>query len=166
MQGRYDKNGYWRFGEKSRTFVWSPLPAAEDVALEVLRKARVKRQNSTHIFLCPRLLTTEWLKQLHKVSDCLFEIPPGHLSWPSNMFEPLKFAFCFPFVNSPPWQLRGTPKMFQMGRQMHSVLKERGMDGGDLLREFLLVCQRFPSMPQDVVWRMLFFEKQQEVSHK
>eukprot|EP00978_Attheya_sp_CCMP212_P024147 scaffold75459_cov47-Attheya_sp.AAC.4 len=32
------------------TWVWAPPPAAADVAIEELRKARHKRQASTHIF--------------------------------------------------------------------------------------------------------------------
>eukprot|EP00980_Cylindrotheca_fusiformis_P026529 scaffold16361_cov69-Cylindrotheca_fusiformis.AAC.2 len=56
--------------------VWSPPPAAANVALEELRKARIKRQVSTHIFLIPRLCTPSWLKQLFKAADLILEIPP------------------------------------------------------------------------------------------
>jgi hypothetical protein len=43
------------------TFVWAPPPAAAAVALEELRKARIKRQDSMHILVVPRLLMPEWL---------------------------------------------------------------------------------------------------------
>jgi len=33
----------------------TPPPAAADVALEQLRQARHKRQDSFHIFVCPKL---------------------------------------------------------------------------------------------------------------
>jgi hypothetical protein len=36
------------------------------VALEELRKARIKRQDSMHIFVMPRLFTTKWLNQIFK----------------------------------------------------------------------------------------------------
>ena len=39
---------------KKGTFVWAPPPAAADVAIEELRQARIKRQDSTHVFICPR----------------------------------------------------------------------------------------------------------------
>jgi len=55
--GEFDGQGFWRHKIKSATFVWSPPPAATDVALEELRKARMKQQESTHVFLVPRLLT-------------------------------------------------------------------------------------------------------------
>ena len=46
------------------------------------------------IYICiyPRLLISEWLKQLHKVADCVFEIPPVVAHWPHQMLEPLKIG--------------------------------------------------------------------------
>ena len=50
------------------------------------------------IYICvyPRLLTSEWLKHLHKVADCVFEIPLVVAHWPHQMLEPLKIGI-FPF---------------------------------------------------------------------
>ena len=48
-----------------RTFVRSPPPAACNVAIQELRKARIKKWDSTHIILVPRLMTPMWLKQLY-----------------------------------------------------------------------------------------------------
>ena len=90
-------------------FVWSPPPGAADVAIEQLRKARHKRQRSTHIFFCQRLLTPKWYKQLHKACDLVIEIPAVTRFWPKENFEPLIIGFVFPFLRSKPWQLRGTP---------------------------------------------------------
>ncbi len=73
-------------------------PAAADVALEELRKAHIKRQDSTHFFVCARLLTPEWVKQLWKTTDVLFQIPPGTPGWPTAMYEPLTIGFIFPFL--------------------------------------------------------------------
>ena len=56
--------------------------------------------------------------------------------------------------------------MFQMGRKMCGLFRNKEVDGGDILRKFLVECQRFRSMPHDVVWRMLFFEARQKVSYK
>ena len=163
VDGFYDKQGFWRFKERKGTFLWSPPPAAADVLLEELRKARIKRQQSTHIFICPRLLTSEWLKQLHKVSDIVFEIPPTESYWSNLMFEPLKIGICFPFYNRKPWQLRSTPKMFEMGRKMRQMSQVKTLDRGDILRKFFVECQRLSSMPDDVVRRMLYFQSRSEV---
>ena len=70
-----DENGFWRIKTKPGTFIWTPPPAAADSAFEELRKARLKRQQSTHIILVPRLMTTLWLKQLIKTADILIYLP-------------------------------------------------------------------------------------------
>eukprot|EP00980_Cylindrotheca_fusiformis_P017245 scaffold5326_cov80-Cylindrotheca_fusiformis.AAC.1 len=74
---------------KPGIMIWSPPPAAAEVALEELRKARIKRQRSTHVVIIPRLCTPMWLKQLYKASDLVLEIPPACPFWSSDMFEPI-----------------------------------------------------------------------------
>jgi hypothetical protein len=157
--GEIDPQGAWCPLHKPGTFVWSPPPAAAGAALEELRKARIKRQDSLHIVIIPRLLTPEWLRQLHKVSDLVFSIPPSQLYWTESMLEPLVVGLIFPFAHSAPWQLRGTPKMLSMGRQMRRVFKEENLVARDLLRKLLLDGRRIPSLPPDVVWGLLFYTK-------
>lgn len=159
--GTYDDRGFRRKKGESRSLLVPPPPppAAADVALEEMRKAWIKRQLSTHIFVCPRLLTTEWLKQCHKAADCLFELPVGFSVWPDTMYEPLKIAICFPFLSRPPWRVQNTPKMLEVGRQMRKVFHEGGLDAGNILRQLLLEHKRFHSMPQDVVWSLLYFKR-------
>jgi hypothetical protein len=48
--GATDSKGFWHSQFKPGKFVWSPPPAAADVALEELRKARIKRQDLLHVF--------------------------------------------------------------------------------------------------------------------
>jgi hypothetical protein len=144
-------------------FVWSPPPAAAEVALEELRKARIKRQDSLHIIVIPRLMTPEWLKQLYKEADLLFTVDANCPEWPEAMFEPLIIAVCFPFLSVDPWQLKGTPKMLSMGRQLSGLSQESEVDRGTILRQFLLECSRLRSMPSDVVSRMLYFRSKREV---
>jgi hypothetical protein len=99
-------------------YLWVPPPAAANVALEEIRVARIKRQNSFHILIVPRLMTPEWLKQLHKVSDIVFILPLGSSAWTHNMYEPCYVGLTFPFLSVSPWQLRGTPKMYAVGRKL------------------------------------------------
>ena len=75
--GGYRKNGFWYHQTKAGTLLWPLPPSAADVAIEQLRIARMKRQDSTHIVICPRLLTSEWLKQFNKAVDFYVEIPAG-----------------------------------------------------------------------------------------
>jgi hypothetical protein len=103
--GKVHNDGHWRPTLRCGKFVWAPALAATWVALEELRKARIKRQNSTHVFICLRLMTPEWLHQLNKASDLVITIPVGHPVWPSHMFEPLFVGLVFPFTRHQPWQL-------------------------------------------------------------
>ena len=71
--------------KEGRIYIWAPPPFAADVALAELRKARIKRQASAHIFICPRLCAPLWLKQLYTAADIVFEVPPGRPGWSANM---------------------------------------------------------------------------------
>jgi hypothetical protein len=146
-------------------FGWFPPPAAADVALEQLRIARNKRQDSTHVIVVPKLLTPEWLKQLWKACDIVLTIPAGTTGWADNMYEPVLIGICFPFLRVDPWQLRGTPKMFCMERQLRRVFKEDGVDPGPLLCKFWLDCHRMQTLQADVVSRMLYFVRDSNFSH-
>jgi hypothetical protein len=75
------------------------------------------------------------------------------------MLEPLVLGLIFHFARSAPWQLRGTPKMLSMGRQMRHVFEEENLVARDLLRKLLLDNRRIPSLPPDVVWGLLFYTK-------
>jgi hypothetical protein len=67
--GSYDPQGFWRPVVKHGVFFWSPPPRAAEAAIEKLRKARIKHQDSFHVFMVPRLIGLEWHKQVHKASD-------------------------------------------------------------------------------------------------
>jgi hypothetical protein len=163
LGGSYDHLGFWHHTIAPGKFIWTPPPAAADVALEELRKARLKRQDSTHFFVCPRLLTPEWLKQLWKAADMIVSIPVGTPGWPTDMFEPLTIGIIFPFLPCRPWQFKGTPKMFFLARQVHKMFKEKILDPGSFLRELLLECGRIFAMPADVVRRVLYFRPRCEL---
>ena len=80
-----DKNidGRWIPKFETGTYIWTPPPVVASFAVDQLRKARHKRTDSIHIFLCPELYHTQWKKSLRKVADVLIDIPPrltfGHL---------------------------------------------------------------------------------------
>lgn len=158
--GFYDKSGFWRYDTKPGKYIWCPPPAAADVALEEMRKALIKRQDSTHVFLCPRLLTPEWRRQLAKVADVFFFMEAGVDVWPLDMFEPLTFGFVFPFLSVKPWQRRGTPKMRSMARVLPKLLQTTDVVAGGVLRQFCEQNWKLCSMSESMVRRMLYFEKQ------
>jgi hypothetical protein len=155
--GKPGWDGHWRPTLRPAKYVWTPAPAAAQTALEELRKARIKRQHSTHIFVCPRVMTPEWRKQLGKVSDVVFTVPVGHPAWPKEMFEPLLIGLVFPFVRHDPWQLRGTAKMFSLERKLRSLWKEESyVEGTSLLRQFCKQCWALGTMSPSMVSRMLY----------
>ena len=89
--GHYDKQGFWRYTINSKPYGWDLALAIADVALEELRKARVKRQISAHLIFVPKLFTHLWRKQLIKTCDIICEITSGYQYWSHDQFEPLTF---------------------------------------------------------------------------
>jgi hypothetical protein len=45
-------DGFWRTLLESGTYICQPPPAAALFAITELRKARINRQDSTHVFVC------------------------------------------------------------------------------------------------------------------
>jgi hypothetical protein len=97
---------------------------AAEVAIAELRKARIKWHGSLHIFVCSRLCTTQGVKQMNRAADIVLVVPIGFSCWPSDMHEPLLIGIVFPFINCyRPWQIRGTPKMHAVGRELRQVFR-------------------------------------------
>ena len=155
-----DADGFCRpvIATEGKTYVWTPAPMAAEVALTEMRKARIKRQRSSHIFVCPRLCTSQWLRHLFKAADFVFEVPVGSPMWPASMHEPLLIGILFPFVRVNPWQIRGTPQMHAVGRQLRQVFREAPVDASNLLREFWIRCVNLSGMSASVVRRLLYFK--------
>ena len=103
------------------SFIWSPPPAIADVALEQLCEARHTHPQSSHIFLCPALMTSRWRKRLSKVADAMFTIPVGSTLWPQNMHEPIIVALICPLLASSPWQVRDTRLVAELRHQVSGV---------------------------------------------
>lgn len=83
-------------------------------AIEELRKARIEREDITHIFICPHLFTAGWRRQLYKVTDMVTELPTGALAtWGANQHEPLIIVFVFPFYPTDPGKLRNSPNNWE-----------------------------------------------------
>ena len=155
--GFYNDKKFWYPTISPGTYVWYPPPAAADVCLEELRKARMKRKGSLHIVIIQKLMTPIWRKQLNKAADCIFSIPASHSFWPAINHEPLIVALIFPYLPFRPFQLKGTPKMFYMGRKLSKMFQEDQVDTGDFLLKFLLEVRNFQTMPEGLVWKMLYF---------
>ena len=154
-----DDKGFTRLKIKKGTFLWAPPPAAAEAAIEELRKARLKRRESTHLLIIPKLMTPLWLKQMHKACDIVIPIKPIHTFWSTNMYEPFMLGIAFPFIPHRPWQLRRTPKLLSVAREVHKVQEaDSQMDPGHILRKLSLLTKRLPSMQASMVWKLLYFK--------
>lgn len=152
-------DNFWRPTFEQGKYIWVPPPGAAGVAIEELRKARIKRQESTHVFVVPRLLTKEWLRQLYKAADFVFEVPISSSVWGKEFHEPLLIGIVFPFIRANPWQLRSTPKMFATGRQLSRLWEDESLDECDFLRKFCVECWRLESLPEHVVRKVLLIKQ-------
>ena len=141
---------------KSGHFLWAPPPAVADVAIEQLRNARLKRQNSSHVVVIPKVMKYRWIGQLYKAADIVFELKAGYRTyWPSNTHESLLIGICFPFLSCKPWQLRNTPALLEVGRILRLLWKEEGTPEWDFLCTFRKFTRSLPKTQEDVVWEML-----------
>ena len=155
-----DDLGFWRQSVKSGNFIWTPPPAADHINLEELRKARIKRQDSSHVFLIPKLMTQLWLKQFYKAMDIVFFVSPVHTFWGPNNFESLAIGICFPYARYEPWQAKGSPKVYRMAGDLHRLFKQPDVVGRDLLRKLFLLLKRLPTMSEHVVRKVLHFSRE------
>ena len=132
-------------GQGLGTFIWHPAPAAADVVVEQLGKARHKRPSSLHIVVVPRLMTGRWRRRMTRECDCYFRIPPGCSLWGKIQYEPVLIFVCLPFVVHRP-NLSAKSKLLEDFRRamlqddLWQVSDERG---GTVLRKFLQQARSF-----------------------
>ena len=153
--GEKNEDGIWIPTYQAGTYIWTPPPAGAHIAVEQLRKARLKRENSTHVFLVPRLMSMEWKRQLFRVSDLFLELPFDQVWTKEKQLEPLTFAVVFPFLNHRPWQLKRTQAFLGMANVLRRMWKEGQGSTWDLLRKFLEQSRKLEGLSEGVVRQML-----------
>lgn len=148
----------WKPTIQKGTYIWSPPPCVADVAIEELRKARIKHHRSTHILAIPKLMSPYWLKSLYRSCDFVIEIPASQLFWNSNMHKPLLLGICLPYFRSHPYIFKNTPKLHSLHWRMLKVFKNNKVDKGNILYELLSLHWKVQSMQGDVVRKLIYFE--------
>lgn len=117
-------------------FLWTPPPAAGRAALEELATSRHKRPHLNHIFVCPRLFTSEWRRALYKFADAVVVIPAGARSfWPAAVHEPLVIGLTLRFAACPPWILRNHPSILDLVRNVQTLWADVSADERPVLRK-------------------------------
>ena len=153
--GKMNADKVWIPRYKAGTFIWTPPPAGGLIAVEQLRRARLKRENSTHIMIIPRLMSPEWKRQLFKVSDLYVELPFDE-SWDqASQHEPLVFAVLFPFLSHRPWQLKRAPAILGMAGILRRVWQSEHISSWIVLRQLFIQQRKLGSLSESVVWKML-----------
>lgn len=161
--GRCNSDGVWIPTYKTGRYIWAPPPCVAAQCLEELRKARHKRQCSSHIFVCPRVMATTWQRSLYRSADLVIQLPAGHLAWPLQQHEPLFIGFYFPFLTCEPWQLRGTEKVLEMGGHLQRVCQTNSGAAGPLLQQLWAFTRKLSKVPEFVVQRMLQGTRSSEI---
>jgi hypothetical protein len=148
-------DGVWTPTYRYGNFVWSPPPCVAEQCLEELRRARHKRQRSSHVFVCPKIMAYAWQRQLFRSADVVIQIPAGHPAWGTEQYESLLIGFYFPFLTHEPWQLKNTNTILGMARRLQRLCKTDPSSSGVVLRELWEFTRKLSSLPQRVVQRML-----------
>ena len=141
--------------ERLQHCLWNPAPAAGEAAVEQLCLTRLKRLDTTHLIIMPRLLTSRWRKQLSKTADVVLTLPLGASYWEITQHEPLLLAICLPMIRSSPWRLKGTPFVERLERDVRQMPTSGEGGLGIILREFLLQAWALDSLPKRVVRSLL-----------
>ena len=166
MGGVKNIDGFWLPRIKPGLFLWEPPPAAAEIALEQLRKARLKRNDSVHIVVCPRLLEPIWRSHLHKSADLICEIPAKHNYWKEGNHEPLILALFFPYLEHRPWTLKRSPSILDLEEHLRQMWKSGEESQWTLLRELRIKAWSFSSLQASVVFKMLRSSKELGLSHR
>lgn len=121
---------------KGNVHVWTPPPAAADLAVELLAEGIHKRPNAFHVFVVPRLMTVRWRKVLGRATDVLFHLPPKlDEIWAPSQHEPLTIAFAFPLSESCPWQMGNFPQVKTWETELRSMCKNDPSRAGDRVQQ-------------------------------
>ena len=136
-------------------FLWTPPPAAADVAAEQMARAVHKHPYSFHMFVLPRLMTSRWRHRVAKTSDFYVTLNAGFKHWGKYRHDPLLIYFCFPLSRHQPWKLKGCRLLAQTDRELREVQQTHEGRVRCILRKLLIRTRRLESMQEDMVRPLL-----------
>ena len=139
----------------SMSLIWIPPPCIAEVALESLRKSLHRRPDMLHVFVCPRVMTCTWMKQMLKSCTMSFFVDVGTSFWPSSMHEPLVIGIYLPNLVCPPFTLRRSRSVLVMEGKLRALSKSKAGTQGTILRQFLLFTRSLPALSESMVWSLL-----------
>jgi hypothetical protein len=140
-----EPEGWFTTGHGDGTFVWSLAPAAAEVVVEQLGRARQKRPESMHLVVVPRVMTGYWRRHMTRGSDFYFVVDWPEV-WPlKEHFEPLLIFVCLPYYSSSPRLIdrNGLLEEFQRDLLGERVREISGARRQDILRKLLKRARAF-----------------------
>ena len=137
----------WYTGpEREGIWIWTPPPAAADVAIELLYEHRHKHPELSHVMVVPRLMTGRFRKHALKQADVYLPVSLDFLFWSQEWHEPLLIFMFLPISYSKPWCLKGDPLVTEFTDNMSRMWSmPPGRSGGNL-REFLASTRKMGRM--------------------
>ena len=127
-------------------YVWTPPPGAARDMLDFATDSILKRPDSVHIFLIPRLMTAYWYKVLGKATDVLFTLSCGKPAWPADTLEPLIVAVSLPHSKKEPWIFKRSVESAFFLPKLCQVCKGSDTNEIPVLRQLLASAERFRVM--------------------
>jgi hypothetical protein len=94
--------GWFSKAHKQGNFIWTFPPAAAEVVVEQLGFICLKRPNSMHIIVIPRLMTGQWRHHLNRGTDGYAKLDDSEVWNLSQHHEPLLIYLCLPFCSNVP----------------------------------------------------------------
>jgi len=98
---------------------------------------------SSHIFVCPAIMTINWRKQLAKQSDSMVLVkegapiwPTNMFKWPTNMFEPVMLSLTGPLLSHSPWTMRRSEWVASRKGYLPEMFRSSATASWSYLREF------------------------------
>jgi hypothetical protein len=147
--------GWFSTAMNQGNYLWTPAPAAADVAGEQMARAIHKHPYSCHMFVAPRLMTARWQRRVGRIADFKITLDVGFKHWGKARHEPLLIFVCLPLSTHSPWKLRGCRFVAQAEGKLRSVSCTREGRIRNLLRQLFIQARRLDAMPESLVRGML-----------
>jgi hypothetical protein len=157
--------GWFSAGMEQGNFLWTPAPAAADVAGEQMARAIHKHPYSCHMFVAPRLMTARWRRRVAKLADFRFTLDAGFEHWKKGRHEPLLIFVCLPLSVHSPWKLRGCRFVGQAEGKLRKLSGSSPGRVGAVLRQLFIKARNMDRLPEGVVRRLLQRPHLESVPH-
>ena len=96
-------------------WIWCPPPCLAREAIDQLCEVKHMYLESSHLFVCPALMTGYWQKAAGKVGDVMVTVSAGCNVWKAVMLEPLTLVFVAPLLSHRPWRIGWLPSVLGRG---------------------------------------------------